>query len=316
MLCPFLILINTTTHKIRYRRKSSMPRYTILDAPSNLGLRPTGVETLPIALKSAGLISKLNASYAGRVAPLPYAHERDAQTLLRNGETIRLYSIQLAEEVAKLVQDDQFPIVLGGDCSILIGAMLGLRRIGHYGLFFLDGHADFYQPEAELHGEVASMELAIVSGHGPDLLTNIDGLKPLVKEQDIVAFGFRDAEQAALEGSQDIRATVIHPYNLMQTRSPDVATTAKHTLQKLEKAQLHGFWIHLDADVLNDQMMPAVDYRMPDGFTFEELSEVLKILIQSKQAVGMTITIFNPVLDEEGAIAHNFVECVVAGLQD
>src|SRR5262245_30000943 len=163
-----------------------MPNYTVIDAPSNLGLRPTGVETLPVALKSAGLLTKLSATYAGRVTPLPYQSQRDPLTQMRNADGIRLYAQHLAEMVSPLVQHGQFPIVLGGDCSILIGAMLALQRIGHYGLFFLDGHADFYQPEAELHGEVASMELALVSGHGPDILTNIEGLGPLVREQEIV----------------------------------------------------------------------------------------------------------------------------------
>lgn len=69
--------------------------------------------------------------------------------------------------------------MLGGDCSILLGNLLALRHRGRYGLFFIDGHADFYQPEASLTGEVADMDLAIASGRGPDVLTNIDGLKHL-----------------------------------------------------------------------------------------------------------------------------------------
>jgi hypothetical protein len=58
--------------------------------------------------------------------------------------------------------------------------------LGRYGLFFINGHADFYQPEVSLTGEVADMDLAIVSGRGPDVLTNIEGLKPLVRDQDVV----------------------------------------------------------------------------------------------------------------------------------
>ena len=96
-------------------------------------------------------------------------------------------------------------MVLGGDCSILIGTLLSLRRSGRYGLFFIDGHADFYQPQASTTGEVADMDLAIVSGRGPDILTNIDNLKPLVRDEDVVVFGYRDAEQSAGYGSQDVR---------------------------------------------------------------------------------------------------------------
>jgi arginase len=109
---------------------------------------------------------------------------------------------------------EQFPIVLGGDCSILIGCMLALRRLGKYGLFFIDGHADFYQPEAEPNGEVASMELAIVSGSGPSILTDIDGLKPLVQDKDIIAFGYRDTEEQKEYASQDIQETSINAFTL------------------------------------------------------------------------------------------------------
>jgi arginase len=292
-----------------------MPNYVVIDAPSNLGLRPTGVETLPIALKSAGLLSKLGATYAGRVMPLPYHAERDPATRMRNADGIRLYAQQLADLVGPQVQAGHFPIVLGGDCSILLGAMLALQRIGRYGLFFLDGHADFYQPEAELHGEVASMELALVSGRGPELLTNIEGFRPLVRDQEIVVFAIRDADQAASEGSQDVRATGIHTYDLHQARTPDVETAATQALEALQREDIAGFWIHLDADVLHDAIMPAVDYRMPDGLQFDELSAVLGLLLGTGRAVGMTITIFNPLLDADGTLAQRFVDSIVVGLQ-
>ena len=124
-----------------------MPQFAIIDAPSTLGLRPTGVEDLPEALKSAGLMRELRAEYGGRVSPLPYSSERDKSTLLLNPDSIRAFSLQLAEAVTFVLHKKQFPLVLGGDCSILIGNLLALRRLGRYGLFFIDGHADFCQPE-------------------------------------------------------------------------------------------------------------------------------------------------------------------------
>ena len=171
-----------------------MVRYSIIDAPSILGLRPTGVEGLPEALKKAGLMDKLNAIYAGCVQPLfPYNPKRDPTTLIMNADAIKVYSIQLAEVVNTEIAKMSFPIILGGDCSIIIGTLLGLRHNGRHGLFFIDGHSDFYQPQASITGEVADMELAVISGRGPEILTNIDGLKPLVRDEDIVVFGYRDA---------------------------------------------------------------------------------------------------------------------------
>ncbi|MDQ5876881.1 MAG: arginase family protein [Thermoproteota archaeon] len=282
-----------------------------------MGLRPTGVQHLPEALKAAGLMSELRAEYGGRVSPLSYSSERDKLTLLLNPESIRAFSLQLADTVAFVLHKKRFPLVLGGDCSILIGNLLALRRLGTYGLFFIDGHADFYQPEVSPTGEVADMDLAIVSGRGPNVLTNIDGLKPLVRDPDIVVFGYRDAEQAASYGSQDVRDTNMHVFDLPSVRKFDtIAAAASQAVDILANNELlDGFWIHLDVDILDDSIMPAVDYRLGcGGLSFSELSELLRILVGSDRAVGMDITIFNPLLDFDGLITRRFVSSLIQGL--
>ena len=298
-----------------------MPQFAIIDAPSILGLRPTGVQYVPEALKAAGLMKKLKAEYAGRILSLPYNPQRDKPTLLLNPDTIRAFSLQLAEKVISVLHKKQFPIVLGGDCSILIGHLLALRQMGsssrsgdRYGLFFIDGHADFYQPEASLTGEVADMDLAIVSGRGPDILTDIEGLKPLVLDQDIVVFGYRDGDQAASYGSQDVYKSNMHVFDFEKVHTLGITHAASLAIEKLKNDDLAGFWIHLDVDVLDYEIMPAVDYRLDGGLSFSDLSELLKIILRSKCAVGMDITIFNPLLDVDGSITHRFVSSIVAGL--
>ena len=291
-----------------------MLRFAIIDAPSILGLRPTGVQRLPGALKAAGLQTSLKAENGGLVPPPRYDPQRDPETLLLNPEGLRAYAQQLAQAVAGALREDKFPIVLGGDCSNIIGIMLALRRIGRYGLLFIDGHADFYQPAAEPKGEVASMDLAIVSGRGPTVLTDIDGLKPLVRDEDIVAFGFRDSEQQREYGSQDIRDTAIHTFEFADVRERGAARAAEQAAGILRRNDVKGFWIHLDADVLDDGVMPAVDYRLPGGLGWTELSDTLRALMATGHAVGLNVGIFNPALDESGAIARRLASCLVAGL--
>jgi len=293
----------------------SNSRFLVIDAPSILGLKPTGVEDLPQAFKAAGLLEALDAQCVGRIEPLePYSPVRDKFTRLLNGNAIKAFSLQLAKSMAEIVRRDNFIIVLGGDCSIIIGTVLALRRLGRYGLFFIDGHADFYQPEASLSGEVADMDLAIISGRGPDILTNISGLKPYVRDEDIVLFGYRDAEQAASYGSQDVTDTNIHVYDLSRVNELGITNASSIATRKLLENGIVGFWIHLDADVLDDSIMPAVDYRLKGGLSFSEISDLLRILYSSGQAVGMSISIFNPSLDPGGSIARKFVSSIVEGL--
>ena len=290
--------------------------FVIVDAPSALGLRPSGVEELSEALKAAGLKAGLNAEYGGRVEPPPYNATRDPETLVLNPNGLRDYARQLAEKVTEVLSQNKFPVVLGGDCSNVIGCMLALRRVGRYGLFFIDGHADFYQAEAEPNGEVASMDLAIVSGRGPDILTDIDGLRPLVRDEDIVLFGYRDAEQQKEFSSQDVRETAIHAFDLEQVREQGITAAAEKGIVQLRRNSLEGVWVHLDADVLNDDIMPAVDYRLAGGLQWDELSVVLKVLMASGQAVGINIGIFNPRLDADGSIARELVSSLSAGLRE
>ncbi len=291
------------------------PEYSVVVAPSILGLRPTGVQFLPKAFREAGLLERLNAENGGIVAPSSrYNYNRDEETKLLNPESIKDYSLRLADAVNSLLHENKFPIVLGGDCSILIGNLLALRRIGRYGLFFIDGHADFYRPEESPTGEVADMDLAIVSGHGPDILSNLEDLKPLVMERDVVVFGYRDSEQSAQYGCYDIKSTMMNAIEHIDVQRVGLQNSASLAMHELLKNELLGFWIHLDADVLDDSIMSAVDYRLPGGITFSELSNLLEILILSKKAVGMSITIFNPTLDKDGSMTRNFVSSIVEGL--
>jgi arginase len=192
--------------------------------------------------------------------------------------------------------------------------MLALRRRGRYGLLFLDGHADFYQPEASLTGEGADMDLGLVSGRGPDMVVNLEGRKPYVRDEDIVVFAQRDAAIAYKYGSRDVRATGMTVMDLNEVRKAGAKAAAAEAVARLAAGNRKGFWIHLDVDVLDDAIMPAVDYRMTDGLDFDELVAVLHVAIGSGRAVGLNITIFNPNLDPNRTLARNLVGALWRGL--
>ena len=291
-----------------------MPVYQIVQAPSHLGLRAPGVEALPRALLDAGLAERLGARPGERLAAPAFDPEIDPGTGLLNPHGLRDHASRLADAVGAVLDHGAFPIVLGGDCTILLGITLALRRRGRSGLLFLDGHADFYQPEAEPAGEAASMELALVTGRGPELVTNLEGRRPLLRDEDVVVFGFRDAEHAAAEGSQPLPPT-IRAMDLWSVREHGVERAASEALAHLQRAGgSAGFWVHLDVDVLDDAVMPAVDYRLAGGLSWDELSAVLRAAVAGGHAIGLDIAIFNPSLDPGGRVAHRLVDALVAGL--
>jgi arginase len=123
-----------------------------LDAPSNLGLKPpspgeeTGVKNMPGVLRAHGILQRLRAEDAGIVVPGSYTSAVDPAIGVRNAKEIRDYSLLLADRIGELLGHGRFPVVLGGDCSILLGSGLALRKRGRYGLLFVDGHTDLLTP--------------------------------------------------------------------------------------------------------------------------------------------------------------------------
>lgn len=285
----------------------------IISAPSILGLKPNGVEHLAEKFLGCGLAAKVGA--LTDVLEIPtlnhlYSGMRDPQTLCLNLQAIHDFSLGLNNVVATTIESGEFPLVLGGDCSILLGIMPALKSKGNYGLVFIDAHADFYQPEKSETGEVADMDLALVTGRGPEILTNIKGRKPYVQDTNVVHIGQRDWEQTKEYGSQDIRETTIHCLGLDLIRKGGINIILGKALTHINAMPIDGFWIHFDTDVLDDAINPAVDYRLPGGLAFDEVQLILTALLATGKAAGVTVTIYNPSLDSDRSIAENITDCL------
>lgn len=287
--------------------------YAILESPSTLGLATDGVERLPERLLGLGLAERIHARRAVRLAVPRKDPAPDPETGILNAKAIAAWSPRLADAVEAVLDAREFPIVLGGDCTIVLGSMLALRRRGRYGLLFIDGNADFFQPEAEPNGEGASMDLALVTGYGPSLLTDIEGRTPLVRPQDAVAFAYRDHKDQEEYGSQPLPKE-LKAIDLPAVRAIGIEAAARQAVDHLTREELDGFFIHLDADCLDDAIMPAVDFRVPGGLSWDELGTALRVALASGKAIGLEITIYNPSLDEGGSAGRGLADVLVAAL--
>ncbi len=170
-----------------------MRKTCIIEAPSNLGLKEPelgkepGVKKLPAWFQQHGLYEKLKVKKLITVDPPPYSMNLDEASGVRNADAIAGYSKKLSPQINHAVSEGYFPVVIGGDCSILIGCAHALKQKGKFGLFFIDGHTDFVMPHTSLTHGAAGMDLAIVSGHGHKKLTDIDHLEPYFEERHILA---------------------------------------------------------------------------------------------------------------------------------
>jgi arginase len=283
-----------------------VPKYAIVEAASALGHVPEhrGVERAPGVLLGFGLADGLEARRAGRVAAEGYSPVRDPETGITNPRALRSYSSVLADAVAEVLDAGEFPIVLGGDCSIVLGAMLALRRRGRYGLLYIDGDADFYQPEANpLDGAAASAsDLAFATGRGPDVVCDLEQRRPLVRDDDVVVFACRDAADRDRRNCQPL-PDAMPVIDRDRVRQLGAAAAARDAVAHLTRdhGPDGGFWIHVDADVLDETVMQAVDDPRPNGLSCDELIVALRTAIASGRAVGLQVAIYNPDFDPSGS---------------
>ncbi len=277
--------------------------------------REPGVAGLAAALRDAGLCEALGAVDLGDLpAPLDYRHERDPRTGVRNLQAVRAHTLNLAATLAGPLGRGAFTLLLGGDCSVLLGPLLALRRRGTYGLLHLDGHTDFYPPAFSASGQVAAMELWIATGGDLVEVADIDGLRPLVDPRNAVLLGHRDHEERSRSGAPDPGDSIRLALPLEAVRARGAERAAHEAMEILAAPELDGFWIHLDADVLDDAVMPAVDTREPGGLLQGELIEVLDAAMATGKACGMTVTIYDPLLDPARTAARDLVASLTAAL--
>ena len=265
-----------------------------------------GCHKLAGALRDQRLIDRLDAWDAGFVVPPRYRPEWDGKTV-RNGAAIAAYTRRLAERVQRLIKEEWFPVVLGGDCSILLANMLALRRLGRHGLVFLDAHLDFRHPgNSPAVGAAAGEDLALVTGRGAPELVDIDALAPYVRDEDVAALGFRPEDEWIGE-AEAAGMTLVDARELRQAGRAAAADA-------VGSLAVDAFWIHVDADVLDAELMPAVDSPEPGGLTFELLGETLAALTGDERARGLELTLFDPDLDPDGTLAQKLAAVLVDAL--
>jgi arginase len=260
-------------------------------------------------LRTAGLRGLVSRDL-GDIATVIDSTRRDQHTcVLALPETVRS-AHALADALTGALHDlpGRRPLVVGGDCSILLGIFPALRRsIGQVGLWFVDGHPDYLDGSGSETGETADMDLAVLTGEGADALVTLGGAPPMLAPSDTVLLGHRtrDLDESALAELGRL------PDDL---RRIDAATLIRDPVAGGRRAAAwlagagRGVWLHLDLDVLDQSSLPAVTYPQPGGPDWEQLSAALGPLARSPQLLGVSVADLRPDLDPGGALAARVVD--------
>jgi arginase len=292
----------------------------IIGVPMDLGASRRGVDMGPSALRVAGLQPKLKqlgrqVEDVGNIqVPQPEEQpygEKKARFLGEIAETCK----GLAEAVKKTLDEDQFPLVLGGDHSIAAGTVAGAAA--HYqkdskriGLIWLDAHGDMNTPETSPSGNVHGMPLAAIMGSGPVELTGLAGITPMVEPRSVSLVGIRELDA---KERRFVKESGVHVFTMRDIDERGMREVMAEAL-RFASDDTAGIAVSLDMDFVDPSDAPGVGTPVRGGVTYREAHLALEMIADTRSMVSFELVEVNPVIDLHNTTALLGVELVLSGL--
>jgi arginase len=203
--------------------------------------------------------------------------------------------------VAGALHESYFPVVLGGDCPVLMGALRATKKAqASTGLLFVDGHEDAYAASESPTGELADMELGFALGR------NLQSVPAAHRYQTapgwLLGCGYLGGQRHSLKGQVQIHAA-------SELLGADLSRVTGAAIDSI-LASAKSFWLHIDLDVLSSKALPAVDYQQGGGLSWAQLTEICNTAVARDSVVGLDVTIYNPDLDPGQKKASRIVEFI------
>ena len=277
----------------------------LLGVPTNSAGKIDGVAQAPLVLREAGLVDALHRhakvhDYGDVMLPDP-SPTRESRSHVIDPDGLDALVARVRDAVAPILDHGHFPLVIGGDCPLLLGCLAASSGRDRVGLLFVDGHEDAYLPVQSSTGEAADMELAFALGMADASWSReLSTLFPLVAPTDVRILGARDAELLRAESVASLRDRVALVDG--ERLAADPARIAAAACASLPQP----WWFHLDLDVLSTEALPAIDYPQPGGLGWDELVVVATTALRADPR-GWDVTIYNPDLDPTRVHARRIV---------
>ena len=289
---------------------------SILGAPLDLGAGHRGVDAGPSAFRIAGLQQALEAMSFSVVDEGNVEIEIPEKLEVGDPKARFLKEIAQAcerqyEKVKAVLDNGNFPLVLGGDHSIAIGTVAGISD--HYrqkgediGVIWVDAHADMNTPDSTVSGNIHGMPLSTSLGLGTDILTKIGGFAPKVKPENVVLVGIRDLD---VKEKELVKRTGIKAFTMTDIDELGMPTVIR---QAIEVAGSNTAGIHLsfDFDGLDPQIAPGVGTPVKGGIRYREAHLLMEKIALTGRLISLEMVELNPILDLRNKTAELGVELI------
>jgi len=290
-------------------------KIALIGVPSSAGAHGMGTERAPAALRAAGLVDRLReAGYD--VTDLGDCPQQNFQTDDEHPRTRNLSGVLAALNALKplveqATKSGALPLILGGDCTLTLGTIAGVRRyFKAASLVWLDRDADLNVPATSPSGCLHGMVVAHIIGRGAPELVRFWGEPPLVREPDLALFGidrFDPPEQEVLD------RTPLRRYTARDVQRRGAAAAAENALERIH-AGTNQVILHFDVDAISSEEFAAADVPAPGGLVLSEVRQALEVFAREKNLGAFEVAEYNPERDPDGSAARLLVDVIVAAL--
>jgi len=263
-----------------------------------------GMGDAPIALRKAGLVESLGSPLDCGDVEIQRLKKDMAEGVAKNLTHFR-NATSLTYARTKSSKQERL-LILGGECSETVGVMAGLAEAygGKTGMLWLDAHGDFNVPETSPSGYIGGMCLAFACGMASGLDLGTGQAPPPLAGERLVHVGSRALDPPEVAAFNSSPAKLFTAQQVKKIGAADVAEEAARHLDN------RSDWIacHLDIDVLDPELIPAVNYPTPYGLTTEETSVVISKLLGTGKVRALELAAYNPSKDRGASSAKKIIE--------
>jgi arginase len=279
----------------------------VLGVPTSAGAHHAGQDLAPAAFRAAGLVERLGADDLGDVEGSVWAPDAPDATA-RNLEAVAAVAGRVADAVEREARDDRVLVVLGGDCTLTLGVVAGLRRLGPVALAYVDGDADLNTPETTSSGVLDASGVAHLLGIADNALSRVGPVYPLLDEHAVALLGY-DPDDV---GSVNAEALAARPGLRHATYAELAADPAGLAADARDGLVGERLVVHLDVDVVDGRDLALANFpHYGTGVRLDVLRTVLTTLVASDRLAAVVLTEVNPTHDPSGALLARYVDLLV-----
>jgi arginase len=289
---------------------------TIVGAPLDLGQGRRGVDMGPSAIRYAGLEERL-VSFGCTVVDRGNVAAPEPEALAVADERARFLPeiLEACAGLATLVQEvvagGSVPVVLGGDHSIALGTLAGLRAAAGAtgGVVWIDAHGDLNTPASSPSGNVHGMPLAAALGLAGEGFAHEGLALPAVEPDRVVLVGVRSLDPAEREL---IRSHGIRAITMTEIDRIGIERAMQEAIDRVSG----GAFVHvsLDLDALDPEVAPGVGTPVKGGLTYREAHLACELLAEAGLVGSLELVEVNPILDRENGSAATAVGLAASAL--